>query len=173
MKSVRTLPDDKLAALARRAAALPDVPPALTRSALALWTQQHSLVAQQQPSLLKRILATLSFDSAAGHGLALGMRSAGTDARHLLFAAAGRDIDLRIAPTPAGFSLSGQILGPDESGDLALVRETVEADGHRAALDAPGSFQCVGLAAGRYRLSLMTSNEEIELPPLDIGQGMV
>ena len=167
MKPVHSLSDDEFAAMARRAAALPDVPPKLRQQLENLWWRK-------QPSLLTRILAVLTFDSAASPALGLAMRSAGAQPRHLLYAAAGRDIDLRVARLGLSFTLSGQILGPDESGRLALIAEPNDggqADVRHAALDALGTFKFEGLAAGHYRLFLLASGQEVELPPLDIGQG--
>ena len=168
MKPVSSLSDDEFAAMARRAARLPDVPPGVSKQLENLWWQK-------QPSVLSRILAVLTFDSAASPALGLAMRSAGAQPRHLLYAAAGRDIDLRIASSGSAYTLSGQVLGPDETGQLALTADEPAAAGQpevrHATLDALGSFRFEGVVAGNYRLSLLASGQEVELPTLHIGLG--
>jgi hypothetical protein len=160
--------------------ALPDVPPALERSALALFPAPSALAAAAASlgnlahGVLTHITAVLSFDSWATPALAAGMRSLRSPTRHLLFSAQGRDIDLRIAPqTPAAevFALTGQILGPDETGSIE-VRRSGDAAGvlHSTALDDLGEFRIEGLAPGLYALSLRTATEQIELPPFEVGE---
>lgn len=162
MKSPAELTDDDLLALAARAAALPDAPRHRIAAAMAMWQQRP------QP-LLRRILALLTFDSAATPPLALGMRAATGPAgvRHLLFSAEGRDVDLRIHAEGAAWVLQGQILGPDESG-------TVELDspggGHRADLDDLGAFRFDALPAGDYALTLRTAQALVELPTITVGR---
>ncbi len=68
------------------------------------------------PGLLNRVLATLSFDSSALRP-AFGVRSGqSAPARQLLFSAGDFDIDLRLARSRAGWSVSGQVLGACEGG---------------------------------------------------------
>ena len=181
MQSLLSLSDDELVALSRRAIAMPQAPAALVNSAIGLWKPQANrpgLASSAAVALgwLQQVIATLTFDSAATPGLALGMRSAASDTRHLLFAAEGRDIDLRISAEGDAFRLAGQVLGPDESGSLSLTpladhtANASAADTHSTTLDTLGAFQFSGIAAGRYRLALVVGNQQILLPPLDVGQ---
>jgi hypothetical protein len=154
----------------------------LQQQAFALWPAAATApAAQALPGLvasaaslasgvLRHVAAVLSFDSWAAPAMAAGMRSLRSPTRHLLYSAQGRDIDLRIAPEAGAFVLSGQILGPDESGELELVRQDVPGAGSvRATLDALGGFQMDALAAGTYTLTLRVGGEEIVLPPVQVG----
>lgn len=164
------LPDDDFARQVRHAVrALPDAPAALQRRAIGLWPQGGALEAAGQA--LRRILAVLSFDSWAAPAPALAMRSAGGTSRHLLFTAQGRDVDLRISPGRAGYTLSGQILGPDGAGAaVELCDEPAGVPSARALLDDLGEFRLDGIGRGTYRLTLRVGGDQIELPPLEVGE---
>lgn len=115
---------------------------------------------------LRQQAAVLSFDSWA----APRMRSLRSPTRHLLFSSLERDIDLRIAPAAGAFSLTGQILGPDEAGqiELAPLPDAAPAQ-HASTLDALGEFRIDGVARGHYRLSLRLGDDLITLPPIEVG----
>jgi hypothetical protein len=170
---------------------LHDAPEALQRQAIALWPVATAAAAApaRQPlaglagsaaqlagGALRHVAAVLSFDSWAAPAVALGMRGQRVATRHLLFNAEGRDIDLRIAPSPpvaagmapVSFALSGQILGPDDSGELELARAGGPAT-QRTALDAMGEFRLDDLAPGLYTLTLRLGDEQIVLPGLQVG----
>ena len=125
MKPIDCLSDDEFVHLVQRAVALPDAPPALVRAATDLWqTAQPSTLHGVAKAALRIVAAALSFDSWAQPPVALGMRAAASDTRHLLFSTMGRDIDLRISPAAGHFALTGQILGPDEAGMVELVTQS-------------------------------------------------
>jgi hypothetical protein len=116
------------------------------------------------------VVAVLSFDSWGHSAQAAGMRGVVDDSRHLLFSAEGRDVDLRIAPAPGGgWRLAGQVLGPDETGRIALAPADGGATRHSALLDDLGEFHLDGLTAGRWTLTLETAHEVVELPAIDVG----
>lgn len=166
--------DDDLALLAHRARqALPDAPPALLHAAIGLW-QAAPIVPAQLPlaAALRRIAAVLRFDSWALAPQALGMRGVAADSRHLLFSAEGRDVDLRITREPGGgWSLAGQVLGPDETGHIVLQPADGRGSGagHRTQLDSLGEFRLDGVAAGPWCLSLETADQIVALPAIDVG----
>lgn len=160
--------DDDLAPLVKRAADLPDAPPALIGAATALWPAKPS-VAEVARSAARLLAAVLKFDSWAGAPVAFGMRSMPADTRHLLFSAMGRDIDLRIAPAEEMFALSGQILGPDESGRVE-VNAAGTSDKRTAPIDDLGEFRVEGLPKGTYLLTLRMGGDEIALPPIEVGK---
>ncbi len=166
MKPIHELGDQEFEALARRAAAMPDAPPALVRAAIDLWQTAKPLSLQ---AIVRRITAALSFDSWTVEPTALGVRALPSDAHHLLFSAMGRDLDLRITPSNDGFALTGQILGPDEAGEVRLVAESVGAVAKVAALDALGEFRLEGIARGSYLLTVHVGGDEIVLPPIEVG----
>jgi hypothetical protein len=173
MKPVDLLSDDEFAQLVQRAAALPDAPPALLRAAIGQWRGAKPSVLQGAvDAIRKRVEAALTFDSWATGPLAFGVRGVPSDTRHLLFSALGRDIDVRITPTAGAFALSGQILGPDESG---VVEIAVESDAERAsarvtALDEMGEFRLDGISEGTYVLTLRLGEDELVLPSISVGE---
>lgn len=164
MKPLAQLPDEEFERLLRQAVALPDAPPALVQHAIGLWKAQVPAV----PALLRRIAAALAFDSWAQPAAAAGVRAPRSATRHLLFSAEGRDIDLRVTPAGDGYTLAGQVLGPDETGEIELAASTGEAP-RLARLDALGEFRVEGLAAGDYRLTLRLGSDEILLPAVPVG----
>lgn len=166
MKSIHQLTDQELYTLAQRAAELPDAPPAAVAAAQALWRSVSAVDAARAATRL--LAAVLRFDSWAGGPLSYGMRSMASDTRHLLFCAMGRDIDLRITAADELFALSGQILGPDESGRVELAGAG-GADKRVAAIDDLGEFRLDGLAEGTYLLTLRMGGDEIALPPIEVG----
>jgi hypothetical protein len=175
MKSINHLSEDEFAQLAQRAAAIPDAPAGLVRAAIGQWraAQPVSLQSTAQ-KVLRQVTALLSFDSWAVAPHAIGVRAVASDTRHLLFSAHGRDIDIRIAPAGGHFALTGQILGPDESGAVELSAASNEAAGTPGAqvapLDALGEFRLEGVRRGMYVLTLRLSGDEIVLPPIDVGE---
>ena len=177
MKPIVTLTDDEFANLVQAAVALPDAPPALVRSAIAIFRDaQPSSVRVAAEGVLQRIRAVLTFDSWTASPAALGLRSANapTQTRHMMFSAQGRDIDLRIVSSADSFVLAGQILGPDETG---LVELSVDTHNDRAAqtlrttrLDDLGSFRLEDIRAGTYWMTLKLGSDAVELPAISVGR---
>jgi hypothetical protein len=174
MKPIHDLSDDEWLQLVQRAAALPDAPATLVRAALDMWPAQPLPAIARAAAALRPLVAALTFDSWALPALGPGMRSLPSDVRHLVYAAAGCDIDLRIAPVDARFEVAGQVLGTDEAGTLELVRSIDDpAKGPSAAVFAdlaePGEFRFGGLSPGTYRLTLRVGTREIVLPLIEVG----
>jgi hypothetical protein len=175
MKPIDQLSDAEFEHLARRAVALPDAPARLVQAALALFTARSTLaragdMAGAATALLRQLVARLSFDSWAPQALPAGVRSVPSDARHMVFSALGRDIDLRIVPSAGHFVLTGQILGPDEAGTVEVVSDTGPAQAPRlAALDSLGEFRLDGVPGGRYVLTLHLGGDQVLLPPIEVG----
>jgi len=154
---------------------LQDAPPALVRAAIGQWqAAQASALQSAAQEVWRRVTALLSFDSWAPAPLAFGVRAVPSDTRHLLFAAQGRDNDVRIVPAAGHFALTGQILGPDESGVVELTPESAASNdapgAHRAALDSLGEFRLDGIRRGTYVLTLRVSGDEIVLPAIHVGE---
>ena len=168
MKTRTELTDADIDRSLRASRGLIDAPEHVIHRALALYSRQR---AAEQPGLLRRLAAVLTFDSGAASPLAFGMRSSGGAVRQLLFSVEGRDVDLRIAPAAQAqsFSLSGQILGPDS---LGIVVMEPEAGGERreVALSELGEFQLPPVTAGIYKLTLELADMAIDLPLVRIPQ---
>jgi hypothetical protein len=122
---------------------------------------------------LRRVAAALRFDS-RGVAAAAGLRGSLAETRHLLFSAKGRDIDLRLVPSGEGFDLSGQVLGPDEGGEVALAGHLraggpPPASTRHAPIDPLGEFHLDAIDEGTYVLTLRLGSDEIVLPPIEMG----
>lgn len=174
MKPIERLTDPELVELADQASRLPDAPRAWLDAAVALWKVAPRAAAKPADSTLwNRVAAALSFDSWAAPQLALGVRSMASDNRHLLYSAKGRDIDLRVTLAADRFALAGQILGPDESGEVVLALQNDSAgvaSARTARLDALGEFRLDGVEKGTYQLTLRLAHDEIVLPTIVIGE---
>jgi hypothetical protein len=166
MKPLDQIPDDVFERLLRHAVALPDAPPALLHRVRGLWPAASAGGALQEA--IRHVAALLNFDSWAPPAATAGVRAPRAATRHLLYSAEGRDIDLRIAPTGATFALTGQVLGPDESGEVELA-PTSGATVRRAAVDALGEFRIEEVGAGDYGVTLRLGGDEIVLPMLRVG----
>lgn len=161
--------DAELSRLAAVAARMPDAPRAWIEGAAALWTRTARADAPPTAKLARRIAAIVRFDNWAVSPLALGVRSLRGTARHLLYSAEGRDIDVRITPAADRFLLAGQVLGPDEAGHVELA--AAGAAGRRVVqLDALGEFHVDAVDAGTYELVLRMGPDEIVLPPIVVGE---
>lgn len=178
MKPVHELDDPEFEELVRRAAAMPDAPPAWVRAAVDRWQVAtrapiQEAIQEAAKAVAQRITAVLSFDS-WGAPVAHGMRSVPSESRHLLFSAMGRDIDIRVAPDRGQFAVSGQVLGPDESGEVKLVARSadaaVQSASRVAVLDELGEFRLDGIARGTYLMTVRVGADEIELPPIEVGE---
>lgn len=188
MKPIDSMTDDEFTALVQRAARLPDAPASMLQSAIDLWPRARPTAGGLTEAVGNIIHAVLSFDSWARPAGALAMRSAGSDTRQLLFSASGRDVDLRIARLAGTYTLTGQVLGPDESGTIVLVAESrpegsqagppesQSADGEPLTgsrvtpLDELGEFRLDDINAGTYHLRLRLGSDEIVLPPVVVGE---
>ena len=175
MKPIATLTDDEFADLVHAAVALPDAPPAVVRSAIALFRDAQPSPLKVAADVLQRIRAVLTFDSWATGPAALGLRSmpAQTESRHMLFSAAGRDIDLRIISSANSYVLAGQILGPDETGLVELSINTHQSHAapilRSTTLDDLGAFHLDSVNAGTYWMTLKLGHDAVELPPIQVG----
>jgi anti-sigma factor RsiW len=125
-------------------------------------------VAAETPSLLRRLVASLSFDSGA-RTPAFGLRSgAAAAARQLLFSAGDLDVDLRLAPSGEGWAVSGQVLGECAAGRVELFAEGDGGPAASADLNDLCEFTLPTVPAGTYALRLTLGDAEIEVPGLSL-----
>lgn len=187
MKPIEQLTDDELLLLLREASGLPDAPSSLIGRSISLMPAVHSPLAQTARSAMRRVVAALTFDSWSGGTLAHGVRGVPVEVRHLLYSTLGRDIDVRVSPAADRFVLAGQVLGPDETGTIELLRAGADADPHAnpdtdadesvmaapvqvVDLDSMGQFRIEGIEHGAWTLRLRLGVDEIMLPPIALGE---
>jgi hypothetical protein len=121
----------------------------------------------REPSLLRRIVAALSFDSSSNLAPAFGVRSGQTTSRQLLYSAEENDIDLRITPEQENWIVAGQVLGED------CVGGRIELEGRSGELTAVHlndlcEFTLPPVPAGSYTVRLRLGNVEVEIPQLEL-----
>jgi len=128
---------------------------------------------QQQPTLWRRLLAALQFDSAL-QPVPVGMRSGGGNiARQLVYTSDDADIMLNSQARKADqrFNLFGELL-PNRTDllpeDFCAQLLQNEHEIAIAMLDDLGQFSFAGLASGEYQLILSSANVEIELDVIKI-----
>lgn len=119
-----------------------------------------------EPSLLRRIVAALSFDSSMNMAPAFGMRSGQAASRQLLYSAEQSDIDLRISSQDDQWIVAGQLLGED------CVGGRVEMEGENGSavtgLNDLCEFTLPPVLPGSYTLRLRFGDVEVEIPQLEL-----
>lgn len=142
-----------------------DAPPEAVSGVVRMFRARRAGAAR--PGLLRRLVASLSFDSSSLTP-AFGVRSGqAAPARQLLFSAGDLDVDLRLAPGGEGWTVSGQVLGPCRGGEVELVN--VEgATAARAALNELCEFTLPPVAEGVYAVRLRFDETEVEIPELSL-----
>jgi hypothetical protein len=121
--------------------------------------------AAPDPPNWRRIVASLRFDSAK-LPLAIGIRAGVAAMRQLLFYAEGHELDLRVTPTGSLWVVSGQLLGPEGSGQVELQSPTGSV---HTVLNDLCEFTLPAVPPGSYRLTLRLANLEIEVAWLEVG----
>ncbi len=120
------------------------------------------------PSLLRHIIAALSFDSAMNLAPAFGVRSGQASSRQLLYSAEANDIDLRITRQGDRLVVTGQVLGEECAGsEVVLKGETESAS---ASLNQLCEFTLPPVQPGSYALVLRMANLEVEIPDIDLKE---
>ena len=142
-----------------------DAPPALVSQAINLFRARAARDAS--PSLTRRILAALSFDSLQMTP-AYGVRSGQAAARQLLYSAGENDLDLRVTQSGDSWIIAGQVLGANCAG----LKGAVELQGAEATTSAELNDQCEfrlpPVAAGSYQLRVRFGDDLIEIPELEL-----
>lgn len=166
--------DTELEAALKASRTLVDAPEHVIQRAIDVFAArgmaQAATPAPQPAGLRQRLQALLSFDSGGLAPAAAGVRSmgsgTGSGTRQVLFSAEGRDIDLRIGPSSAaGWQVSGQILGPDETGTVELRCGGFQA---RTAWNELSEFRFDGVPGGACQLTLRSADWELDLPDVQI-----
>ena len=119
-----------------------------------------------QPSLVRRVLAALSFDSATltpAYGLRSGAPAA---TRQILYSAEGYDLDLRVTVNGAQATLAGQVLGADCANAKVVLQNA--ATQTQTTLNDLSEFTLSAVPCGVYTLHLHIAGLELEIPDLTL-----
>lgn len=122
-------------------------------------------VRDQRRSLLRRVMASLTFDSFS-LAPAFRTRSSQSEERQLIYSAEGYDIDLHISSTDNKWLIAGQVLGQScRAGEIAIEGEGVAFS---SPLSESCEFKLPVVSAGEYRLRLRLAGIEVEVPRLEL-----
>lgn len=122
--------------------------------------------AEAEPSLLRRLVATLTFDSLTV-APAFGVRSGQAQSRQLLYSAEDNDIDLRITLQNNEWVVAGQVLRADCFGGQVEMQGT--AGSIMVPLNDVCEFTLPAVPRGEYLLRVKMSDVEVEVPRLELG----
>lgn len=136
------------------------VPPAVVVRAKQL---AQRLPQPTQAAFRKRLVAHLRFDSAQTP-LVYGMRTTSLGQRQVLLESEPYMVDLRMRPEGELWSVAGQVLGTDATGQVALEGEATASD----TLNANSEFSLPPVPAGTYSLRFALAEVEIIVPALDL-----
>ena len=146
-------------------------PPPEVRGALIARFKAHA-EGRRTPGLLKRVVATLTFDG--GLRPAVGVRSAGAPGarRQLVYSADDLDVALNFLPRARdkNFDLDGQVLPRDDvelgSFGVQLLQSATELG--ITATDDLGAFAFESIPSGVYEIILSTDRVEVSVAPVEV-----
>jgi hypothetical protein len=147
-------------------------PPPEVRSTLIARFRAHA-EGRRTPGLLKRVVATLTFDG--GLRPAVGVRSAGTQGarRQLVYSADDLDVALNFLPRARdkNFDLDGQVLPRDdvELGSFSVQLLQSETELGITATDDLGAFAFESIPSGVYEIILSTDRVEVSIAPVELN----
>ena len=147
-------------------------PPPEVRSTLISRFRAHA-EGRRTPGLLKRVVATLTFDGDLRP--AVGARSAGTQGarRQLVYSADALDVALNVLPRARdkNFDLDGQVLPRDDveltSFSVQLLQSETELG--ITATDDLGAFAIESIPSGVYEIILSTDRVEVSIAPVELN----
>ena len=128
---------------------------------------------RRTPGLLKRVVATLTFDG--GLRPAVGVRSAGTQGarRQLVYSADDLDVALNFLPRARdkNFDIDGQILPRNdvELGSFSVQLLQSETELGITATDDLGAFAFESIPSGVYEIILSTERVEVSIAPVELN----
>lgn len=139
-----------------------DVPGQVLNAALDIFSRQ---LQPTTPSSLRRIVATLTFDSLKSTP-AFGMRSGQTSSRQLLYSAEESDLDLRLTVQNDQCVVAGQVLRDGCIGGIVEISGAIESA--ETSLNELCEFIFPALPLGNYLLRVKMGDVEIEVPELEL-----
>ena len=151
-------------------------PPALVDRVKARFPRPQERTALGPRAALRRVVATLTFDSRGTASLA-GARGAAGAGYQLAFASEGADVDLEVTPLGNGcdgrWQLFGQVAVDEANAEPAPIRVALVASGSERPVaetvaDAGGIF-AIEAAAGQYDLLVGLANRHLVLAGIQVG----
>jgi hypothetical protein len=149
-----------------------EAPPPEVRSMLISRFRAHA-EGRRTPGLLKRVVATLTFDG--GLRPAVGVRSAGTQGarRQLVYSVDDLDVALNFLPRARdkNFDLDGQVLPRDdvELGSFSVQLLQSETELGITATDELGAFAFESIPSGVYEIIISTDRVEVSIAPVELN----
>ena len=128
---------------------------------------------RRTPDLLKRVVATLTFDG--GLRPAVGARAAGMQGtrRQLVYSADDLDVALNFLPRARDkdFDLEGQVLPRDDVdlGSFSVQLLQSETELGITATDDLGAFAFESIPSGVYEIILSTDRVEVSIAPVELN----
>jgi hypothetical protein len=147
-------------------------PPPEVRSTLISRFRAHA-EGRRTPGLLKRVVATLTFDGDLRP--AVGARAAGAQRarRQLVYSADALDVALNVLPRARdkNFDLDGQILPRDdvELGSFSVHLLQSEIELGITATDDLGAFAFESIPSGVYEIIISTDRVEVSIAPVELN----
>jgi hypothetical protein len=147
-------------------------PPPEVRSTLIARFRAHA-EGRRTPGLLKRVVATLTFDG--GLRPAVGARTAGTQGarRQLVYSSDALDVALNVLQRARdkNFDLDGQVLPRDdvELGSFSVQLLQSETELSITAADDLGAFAFESIPPGVYEIILSTDRVEVSIAPVELN----
>ncbi len=147
-------------------------PPPEVRSTLVARFEAHA-EGRRTPGLLKRVVATLTFDG--GLRPAVGVRSAGTQGarRQLVYSVDDLDVALNFLPRARdkNVDVDGQVLPHDgvELGSFGVQLLQNETEFGITVTDELGAFAFESIPSGVYEIVLSTDQVEISIAPVELN----
>jgi hypothetical protein len=147
-------------------------PPPEVRSTLIARFRAHA-EGRRTPGLLKRVVATLTFDG--GLRPAVGTRAAGTQGarRQLVYSADVLDVALNVLlrARDKNIDLDGQVLPRDdvELGSFSVQLFQSETELGITATDDLGAFAFESIPSGVYEIILSTDRVEVSIAPVELN----
>jgi hypothetical protein len=117
----------------------------------------------------RRLIGRLVFDSQCQPQF-VGLRSARSQVRRLLFQADNLEVDLEMSPQASNnhYRLAGQVTASGSEPTGGFVRLSTAGGEWAADLDGDGEFWLDNLAPGAYRLEVVLGEQVLEVPRLPI-----
>jgi hypothetical protein len=147
-------------------------PPPEVRSTLIARFRAHA-EGRQTPGLLKRVVATLTFDG--GLRPAVGARAAGTQGarRQLVYSADALDVALNVLSRARdkNVDLDGQVLPREnvELGSFGVQLLQSETEFRLTDTDDLGAFAFESIPSGVYEIILSTDRVEVSIAPVELN----